>query len=122
MFKVEFTNYNNDFDKFLETKSFYDLGDFENFLIKENEKRDGTSKSSKYWKSPIGTRKEKDGSLIGWYKTNASNSKYALWLKKVTTENGTVVFESGYYCSPKFFDFLNKVNEKICQKEIYGDF
>ena len=78
--------------------------------------------SSKYWKSPIGTRKEKDGSLIGWYRTNASNSKYELWLKKVTTENGTVVFESGYYCSPKFFDFLNKVNEKICQKEIYGDF
>ena len=38
MFKVEFTNYNNDFDKFLETKSFYDLDSFEDFLIKENEK------------------------------------------------------------------------------------
>ena len=122
MFTVRFENYNNDNDKFFEDKYFNSLEELGDYLINENNKRDTTSKSSKYWKSPIGTMLEKDGTVKGWYRTSVTNGRYELWLKKITLDNGVVVFEESHYCSPKFYNFLNKVNSKICAKETYGDF
>lgn len=121
MIKVKFEHYKNDYDKMYEERSFYTIEDLEEYLIKANEMRDNTPRNSKYWRSPVGTSMS-GGEPRGWYRTSASANQYELWLKKVTTDTGVIVFEEGHYCSPKFYNFLNKINKRISEKPVYGDF
>ena len=120
MFKVKIENYRNDYDKGYETRHFDSLESIENYLIKENERRDPTSRLSKYWRNPAGTMKDPSGKLRGWFRTSRTTNTYSLWVK--TVEYGDVtVFEEGVYCSPKFYNFLNNLANKLETKPIFGD-
>ena len=122
MFKATFENYKNDFDRSYEDRTFQSLNELEEFLLREYTERDKTPKSSAYWKSPVGTRTE-NGGYRGWYRVNSTSpNKYDLWLTKVVYNGDVIVFEENNYCSAKFYDFLNQLNQKICVKPVYGDF
>ena len=122
MFKATFENYKNYFDRFYEDRTFQSLNELEEFLLRAYTERDKTSKSSVYWKSPVGTRTE-NGEYWGWYRVNSTSpNKYDLWLTKVVYNGDVIVFEANNYCSAKFYDFLNQLNQKICVKPVYGDF
>ena len=118
MFEVKIENYRNDYDKYYETLYFNSLEELSNFLIKENEKRDDTPKSSKYWRNPAGVFKSE---VRGYFRTNRSGRAYSLWLKTVKY-NDVTVFEESNYCSPKFYEFLKQLEQKFEQKPVYGDF
>ena len=118
MFTVKIENYRNDYDKNYETRCFNSLEELSSFLIKENEKRDDTPKSSKYWTNPVGIR---ESEKRGYFRTGRMPNTYSLWLKTVTYDN-VVVFEESNYCSPKFYEFLKQLKNKLNEKPIYGDF
>ena len=123
MFHIKVENYKNDYTKFYEDKSFQSLDDLKQYLLCEYHKRDTTSQNSPYWHSPIGTSKEKDGSFKGWVRINGcSTNTYDLWLKKVSLDDGTIIFDEHHYCSPKFSTWLNELNQEISKKPLYGDF
>lgn len=125
MFTCKFENYRNDFDKNYFTKSFYSLEDLKRYLIKENEDRDPTPRSSKYWRNPAraGVDQTPSGQRpYGWYRTERTTSTYSLWLKQVEYD-GKIVFEEFNYCSPKFNEFLMGLkNELDNMQPVYGDF
>lgn len=125
MFTCKFENYKCDYDKNYFTKSFYSLEDLKRYLIKENEERDPTPRSSKYWRNPVGagmSQTSNEPKPYGWYRTERTTSTYCLWLKQVEYD-GKIVFEENNYCSPKFNEFLMGLkNELDNMQPVYGDF
>ena len=125
MFTCKFENYRNDFDKNYFTKSFYSLDDLKRYMIKENEDRDPTPRSSKYWHNPFGGGVDQTMNgprPYGWYRTNRTTCTYSLWLKKVEYGD-TIIFEESEYCSPKFKDFLAEARDELNKVQPnYGDF
>lgn len=118
MFEVKIENYRNDYDKYYESKFFSSLEELSSFLIKENEKRDDTPKSSKYWRNPAGVLASEQR---GYFRTNRSGNNYSLWLKVVKYGN-VIIFEENNYCSPKFYEYLKQLEQKFEEKPVYGDF